>query len=47
MAECPICHTGHGLRRALTFTAYHGRAEPCTRIKHLFTCRSQYHMHLF
>src|SRR5882672_9830879 len=28
-------------------TAYHGRAAPCTRIKHLFTCRSQYLLHLF
>jgi hypothetical protein len=27
-------------------TAYHRRAAPCMRIKHLFTCRSQYHMHL-
>ena len=33
--------------RRTSVTAYHGRAEPCTRIKHLFTCRSQYHMHLF
>jgi hypothetical protein len=28
-------------------TAYHRRAAPCTRIKHLVTCRSQYDMHLF
>jgi hypothetical protein len=25
---------------------YHRRAAPCTRIKHLVTCRSQYNMHL-
>jgi hypothetical protein len=25
---------------------YHRRAASCTRIKHLVTCRSQYHMHL-
>src|SRR5665811_1323949 len=25
---------------------YHRRAAPCTRIKHLVTCRPQYNMHL-
>src|SRR5512140_1263636 len=25
---------------------YPRQAAPCTRIKHLVTCRSQYHMHL-
>src|SRR5712675_3425306 len=33
--------------RRTSITACHGRAAPCTRIRHLFTCRSQYHMHLF
>jgi len=35
-----------GCRRFDAVPAYHRRAVPCTRIKHLVTCRSQYHMHL-